>query len=105
MSKLEPIECKTWEDFEEKAISLAKNPLHSALPTLFRGHSDSDWELESTLYRVLKQDFPADEYFEITQNILQPIPSFYNKEYHIDDEIKKIKEENLFFLHQYPELT
>lgn len=101
MSKLKTIKCNTWEEFEEKAIKLAKTPIKNSLPTLFRGHSNAKWELESTLYRFFKKDFPAKKYFNIIKKMLPKISAFYNKTFNIkqiENDIKNINKSKSILL-------
>jgi hypothetical protein len=51
-----PIEIKNWEEFEKKVAMPALEKKY-----LYRGHSQSDWKLESSLYRK-KEDFSVPVY-------------------------------------------
>jgi hypothetical protein len=58
------IEIKNWEEFEEKVAKPALSKKH-----LYRGHTQSDWKLESTLYRkspdVLVLDYRKNAYYAL----------------------------------------
>jgi hypothetical protein len=59
------IEIKSWEEFEEKVAKLAT----LGKKYLYRGHTQSDWKLESTLYRknpdVLVLDYRKSAYYAL----------------------------------------
>lgn len=66
---------KTWEDFEKVLIEIndgtrqlkGNKQLHVDYP-LFRGHSDSEWHLESTLDRI-QREMSLSDYYRIVQII------------------------------------
>ncbi len=87
---MENILCNSWEDFLQKIHILetqyteeTENNLKRLYPLLFRGQSQSDWNLETTLERFLKKinqssssDYKADDYYEIVYRTNYPIESF-----------------------------
>jgi FRG domain len=66
---------ETWDDCEKKIQSIEK----CYDQPYFRGHSDSTWELLSTLDRRRSQDMTISKYYRLVQQINPEIEAFTGK--------------------------
>lgn len=83
---------KSWEEFEgelvrinAETISLRKKTQRHVDYPLFRGHSDSEWSLESTLDRI-KKGMAISDYYRIIENVHKDITTCTRKRWNIDTE-------------------
>jgi hypothetical protein len=62
---------------------------YNQLATLrFRGQSDADWKLETTLERYTKNSVDSERYFRILRDICPAVISITEKHWDIPDEFK-----------------
>ncbi|MCP4473297.1 MAG: FRG domain-containing protein [Gammaproteobacteria bacterium] len=93
MSDLEEIiDIKNWLDFQEKLAGLSPE-----IEWLFRGHADSSWELEDTLYRECKKEVSCLQYERMVRNLLPSINSVCDKSYSLCEIKREEVEPNLLF--------
>lgn len=82
------IKLNTWEDFEVELKKLyelrdernAEGFSHCS-PLLFRGHSDSSWNLETTLERFTKKTTSFDQYYRLISLIIGQIETFSDRKF------------------------
>lgn len=83
---------KSWEEFEEglvrineETISLRKKTGRHVDYPLFRGHSNSEWSLESTLDRI-KKGMELSDYYEIIEIVHKHIETCTGKKWNLNTE-------------------
>ena len=90
------IELESWECFEQHVASIfidwqkikdekKYNPWSTPR---FRGHSDSDWKLETTLERFTKKSVDAEHYFKTLRDICPAVISITGKNWDIPEEFE-----------------
>src|SRR5271157_2871674 len=73
---------KSWDDFENQISELFNITRSSAV--LFRGQSDSEWNLKSTLERYLNCDkISISKYYKLIYNAKSRIEYFTNEKWNI----------------------
>ncbi len=93
---LKTVELASWSDFEE----IAKNRLLRETNTMlggqvfYRGHSNTTWNLETTLERAAGQNISVRNYYSIIQRIHPKIETFTNQKWELpnyEDYIKALE--------------
>lgn len=82
---MEETQINSWKDFEEKiVIKCCSGNNEGVNKQLFRGQSNSEWELESTLTRI-KPNCSWEEYHKILMRIQRKISSLTNRNWELDE--------------------
>ena len=98
-SSMEPIHMETWEEFEERANRIVsdtrrrRNKIHTPL---FRGHSNEEWKLETTLERYSKNAYTLIDYHRIIKIIKPTVESLTSHCWSIpefDENDKELRED------------
>ena len=88
-----------WESFEKTVLSiftdwqkLKDEKRYNQWSTLrFRGHSDADWKLETTLERFTKKSVDAEHYFKMLRDIRPAVISITGKNWDIPEEFESAR--------------
>lgn len=75
----------TWQEFDGQVKFLRDGLTQRTTPILFRGHSDENWLLESTLDRTELANCSLEDYFLLISRVKPQIQAFTNKEWQIPD--------------------
>jgi hypothetical protein len=83
---IEEIEIKNWEEFEEQIKNVSKKTPNEKPYLLFRGHSNCNWHLETTLERYLQKiksnkTYSWEDYFRVLQTLEPTVSSLTTNEY------------------------
>lgn len=90
------VDLDCWESFERQVASIfvtwqklrdEKKYNQWATPR-FRGHSDADWKLETTLERFTKKSVDTERYFKMLRDIRPAVISITGKNWEIPDEFQ-----------------
>ena len=68
--------CETWEQFEDALASLESSALSRGSGLLFRGQSNSEWQLDTTMERRWPDIGDVDDYYRRALYVQYPIESF-----------------------------
>ncbi len=90
------IEFESWECFEQHVASIFidcqklkdEKKYNQWSTPRFRGHSDSDWKLETTLERFTKKSVDAEHYFKRLRDICPAVISVTGKNWDIPEEFE-----------------
>jgi len=90
---LNTIELESWECFEQHVSSIFANwqkrktekTYNQWSTPRFRGHSDADWKLETTLERLTKKSVDTEHYFKTLRDIRPAVISITGKNWDTPD--------------------
>lgn len=74
----------TWAEFEESVrgrVLAQKEPLTPR--SLYRGHSDATWHLETTLDRIMRSRVKTDKYYSMIRDVQAEIETFTNRKWEL----------------------
>ena len=69
----------TWHDCEQLLLQIEKENSKSLTGVWFRGVSNAEWELKSTLERRTSRSFSVAEYFQLMSRIKPEVETFTGK--------------------------
>lgn len=79
---IQEIHVNTWEEFERQLMELRKHPTDwSELPLLYRGQTESDWALETTLERNGRARMVLHEYYRLILKVRPQIEAFTGRQW------------------------
>lgn len=74
-------ELDSWQDFENEVKGEIAGEIDYDVPrhTIFRGHANADWHLETSLERMIGKNMLFENYFRIIERIQTKIETFTNQ--------------------------
>jgi hypothetical protein len=105
------IDVKSWEEFEKESRRLVEERGKSEFKSeillqhlLFRGQSDANWDLETTLERFSGNRIPVSGYYELIEKIRPEIETLTGRKWHIKSvpEYRKWLEAGNDFFNEFP---
>lgn len=74
-------ELDSWQDFEDAAKQEIAGEIYYDVPrhTIFRGHTNADWHLETSLERMIGENMLFEHYFRLIKKIQTKIETFTNQ--------------------------
>ncbi|MFZ5913095.1 MAG: FRG domain-containing protein [Pseudomonadota bacterium] len=91
MTDMNETNVSSWEEFEQKLPELQPSREGRHFPLLFRGQSDSDWALNTSLERYGGRDYSYMDYFGLVCRIRPQIETYTNNKWEMlsCEEVKK----------------
>lgn len=100
-------ELNSWSEFEDtikkRLLFEIETPINSG-PKIYRGHSDANWQLQTTLERATGEYLSVDKYYKIIKSIQSKIETFTGREWKLPtiDEFQNNLKNGGFYNIDYP---
>jgi hypothetical protein len=94
----------TWHDCEQLLLQIEKENSKSLTGVWFRGVSNAEWELKSTLERRTSRSFSVAEYFQLMSRVKPEIETFTGKTWELSEWSEPEMDFGRYF-REHPSLT